>query len=50
MLHMLSCLIILQAKGAWRVRVLGYTAGGDGPEALTDLVNNLLAYDGEPHQ
>lgn len=36
-----------QGKGVWRVRVLGITAGGDGPEALTDVINNLLAYDGE---
>ncbi len=42
-----ECSILLQGKGVWRVRVLGIAAGGDGPEALTDITNNLLPYDGE---
>jgi hypothetical protein len=31
----------------WRVRLLGVSTGGTGPEDLADTVNNLLAYDGE---
>jgi hypothetical protein len=39
-----------QAKGVWRVRVLGVSAGGASPEDITPTLTNLLAYDGEDRQ
>jgi hypothetical protein len=41
----LDC-IALQEQGSWRVRVLGASAGGSGPEDMADMLNALLAYDG----
>jgi hypothetical protein len=45
-LMLVLLVLLLQERGVWRARVLGVTAGGSGPEDLTDTVNNLLAYDG----
>jgi hypothetical protein len=42
-------LVCLQERASWRVRVVGLSMGGEGPEEVAPTVSNLLAYDGEHH-
>jgi hypothetical protein len=42
-----ALLVCLQERASWRVRVVGLSMGGEGPEELAPTISNLLAYDGE---
>ena len=34
-------------KAPWRLRTLGVTAGGDGPEMMETEIKNALSYEGK---